>query len=101
MSVFLQADDDNNQLRISVKGAFNFSVYNDFREKYSNDAYRHYDIIINLQDCTLIDSSALGMLLIMKKYFDKNDGEIIISNANREVRNVLDIVHFEKKFTIK
>lgn len=101
MSVSLKKNNENSQLSISVKGPFNFSIYNEFRDKYSDPSYKDFEIIIDLKDCTMIDSSALGMLLIMKKYLDKKDGEVTLINANSDVMNVLDIVHFEQKFTIK
>lgn len=47
-----------------------------------------------------VDSSALGMLLNMKKYLNKEDGEIHIINCNKFVGKILDITNFKKKFSI-
>jgi anti-anti-sigma factor len=101
MSVRVELQEDKNQLTLKLSGQFNFSMYNEFRDAYSDEKYKKYNITIDMQDCSMVDSSALGMLLIMKKYMDKGDGEITISNSNEEVMKVLQIVHFEKKFTIK
>ena len=47
-----------------------------------------------------MDSSALGMLLAMQLHLNKLDGEIHIINANNEVGRILEITHFDQKFSI-
>jgi len=101
MNVSSDIDEEAQQLTIIIFSDFNFNSYNAFRDAYSNEKYLPYKIIIDLSKCTMLDSSALGMLLIMKKFLQKNDGEIEITGANDVVRNVLNIVHFEKKFSIR
>jgi anti-anti-sigma regulatory factor len=47
-----------------------------------------------------MDSSALGMLLNMKKYLNKQDREIRITNCGPTLKKILLIARFDKKFAI-
>ena len=47
-----------------------------------------------------MDSSALGMLLNMKKTIDSQVKTIEISNCQPQLRKILQISRFDKKFDI-
>ncbi len=82
---------------ISVDGRFDFSVHKDFRNAYkdhdSNMSYR-----VNLSKTEYLDSSALGMLLLLKKHAE---GKVVIENPNDEINRVLTIANFHKVFSIE
>jgi len=92
---------DNKVLFIGVKGKFDFSMLNEFRAAYSNDAVKDLNIIVDMRNTSTIDSSALGMLLNMQRYLNKRDGEIEIINCNQDIKKVLNITRFDKKFGVK
>jgi anti-anti-sigma factor len=48
-----------------------------------------------------MDSSALGMLINMKKYWQDRDSNIRIINSSPQVKKIFAISRFDKKFTIE
>ena len=92
---------DNTQLVISVRGIFDFTLLNEFRQAYSNDAVKDVKVVVDLHNTTTMDSSALGMLLNMQQYLGKQDGEIEIINCNQDIEKILRITRFDKKFGVK
>jgi anti-anti-sigma factor len=48
-----------------------------------------------------IDSAGLGMLLNMHSYLEQDDGMIRITNTLPQVRKILIISRFDKKFSIE
>jgi len=101
MSIGAKLSENNELLVISIQGAFDFSMLNDFRVAYSTDVGEQTKIVIDMRDTTSINSSALGMLLNMQRHLKRDDGGIDIINSNDAVRKVFDITHFDKKFNIK
>ncbi len=84
---------------IHVDGQFDFSVVRDFREAYQDLGGK--EITIDLRNTDYLDSAALGMLLNMQSYLEKPDGTIRIVNAMPQIKRVLVIARFEKKFLIE
>ena len=56
--------------------------------------------ILNMSELTYLDSSALGMLLLLKDYAQK-DVNIAIVNCIPEVYKILEIANFDRLFAIK
>jgi len=92
---------DQSTLLISIKGKFDFKLLNEFRHAYSGDALSVKNLVIDMRDTSTIDSSALGMLLNMRRYLEDRDIEIKIINCNQDVLNVFRITHFNRKFLIE
>jgi len=92
---------DNQVLVISIKGIFDFSMLNEFRQAYSTNVDAPVKVIIDMRDTTSINSSALGMLLNMQRHLKKDDREIEIINCNDVVKKIFNITHFNKKFSIE
>lgn len=101
MSINTKLSDDGSSLVISIEGNFDFSLLNTFRQAYVENNEKQVKVIINMRKTLSIDSSALGMLLNMKKYLNKADGEIKIMNCNQVVKKVFHITNFNKKFAIE
>lgn len=102
VNVVTRLSDDNVTFTIAVNGNFSFSLLNEFRNAYSsNEASLAKNVIIDMRMTDTVDSSALGMLLNMKQYLNKADGEIHIINCNKFVGKIFDITNFKKKFTLE
>jgi len=97
MSVAISKSDDGKIVNIKIDGRFDFSVHKDFRNAYKDcsDAEKYR---VNLSETEYLDSSALGMLLLLKKHADSN---VVIESPNDEVKRVLTIANFDKVFTIE
>jgi len=91
---------DGSVLTLVINGKFDFSLLNEFREAYSTVDARRARVVVNLHKVTSIDSSALGMLLNMQRTLGKADSEIALINCAQDVKKILQIVRFDKKFSI-
>jgi len=101
MSILARYSQDTKSYIIEINGKFNFSILTEFRKAYKDEGLSSVEIILDLKGTDAIDSSALGMLLNLQRYFDKPDGEIKIINCNEVIEKVFRITSFDKKFTIK
>jgi len=99
MPVSHSFSEDRNQLTIGVSGKFDFSQVKDFKDAYSESDYKDASYIVDLQETEHMDSSALGMLLNMRKFLG-DDTEISISNSRPQIKKILTISRFDKKFSI-
>jgi anti-anti-sigma factor len=91
-----------NQATVSLSGRFDFNVHRDFKEAYMavlNDAGVQ-SINVNLAGVDYLDSSALGMLLMLRERVQTAGKQISLSNPNETVMKILDIANFKKLFTI-
>ena len=89
---------DGKTLEIVITGDFGFSLYEEFYGAWNrlSDASEY---VINLTKCTNLQSSALGMLLLMKE--QTGDKSIQIISGSPNVDAVIDLAHLERVFVIK
>ena len=101
MSVKQNMSHDGKIMHLSVTGRFDYKITKEFRNSY-NKTTRHKGITyyINLNNTTYIDSSALGILLLLRECAKHNDGRVIIEQPSEQVSQVLKVANFEKLFTI-
>lgn len=100
MSVEVQVSD--NVVTIAVTGSFDISCYEQF-----NDSYREYlspssnIFMIDMAQTTYMDSSALGMLLLLR---DRTGGErsrVLLVNVGESVMEILKVANFNQLFNIQ
>jgi anti-anti-sigma factor len=86
------------QVTIAVTGRFEFQLYDDFRESYAETAGIGVAYKVDLADTEYLDSSALGMLLLLREHAGGAAADIEIIQASPEVRRILDVANFGKLF---
>ena len=95
----IQADTTSDGVKITVEGRFDFSAHKEFREAYESgteaDSYT-----LDMKEATYLDSSALGMLLLLRDHAGGDESSVEIVNCNTEVKKILAISNFEQLFTI-
>ncbi len=99
MSVTINVDSAKNTVTLFVEGAFGFSLVQQFRKAYSE--HKGCRFVVDLRKVDYIDSAGLGMLLNMQKFLEEQDGEIKIINPMPQVKKILLISRFDKKFSIE
>jgi len=93
------ASREGNTVTIHISGHFGFPAYRSFRDAYMpNPAGTQY--VIDLHATEYMDSSALGMLLVLREHAGGERAGIRIERARPEVRQILQTAHFERLFTI-
>ncbi|BDB21155.1 STAS domain-containing protein [Pseudomonas sp. CYM-20-01] len=99
MSVESEVSLDGTKLTIAVKGRFDFGSHQTFREAYERFYKVPNTYIVDLKETTYLDSSALGMLLLLRDHAG-DDADIRVINSNSDVRKILGISNFDKLFDI-
>jgi anti-anti-sigma factor len=101
MTVFLKHDEAVGELRIFVEGRFDFAQHYAFRSIYEefDKSIKYY--VIDLSKTTYLDSSALGMMLLLRDYAGGDTADVRIENVNDEVSELLSISNFSRLFKIK
>lgn len=87
-------------LSIKVGGRFDFGVHNDFREATKLAEGGVKKIEIDLTQTEYLDSSALGMLLVLRDKVSGDPNAIRIIGARDEVKKILRIANFDKLFSV-
>lgn len=85
---------------IRIHGQFDFLLNADFR-----DAYRRFPpeshFILDMTDVEAIDSSALGMLLMLREYAGDEAARIVLRGLSEDVRRVLELSNFDRLFALE
>ena len=100
MSVQVTSSPNAADAVIRVEGRFDFRMNQDFRKCYEALGGATKRITIDLSKVESIDSSALGMLLMMRDKVAGDGKNIRLTNANPTVKRVLTIAKFDALFTI-
>jgi anti-anti-sigma factor len=100
MSIKPTVSDGGNKVTIAVTGKFDFQLYDEFRASYADTTGNGTAYVIDLSDTEYLDSSALGMLLLLREHAGGESSDIEITEASPEVRKILDVANFGKLFKL-
>lgn len=87
---------------IALNERFDFNCVDEFRKAY--EAVQEAQLqgfIIDFRKTHFMDSSALGMLINMQKYWEGKNVVIRIVNTNPQVKKLFSISRLDKKFSIE
>lgn len=87
-------------LSIKINGRFDFGVHNDFREALNLIDSSVKQVEVDLASTEYLDSSALGMLLVLRDKVGIGQAVVKIKNAQNEVKKILEIANFDKLFSM-
>ena len=100
MAVETQYDVAKAMLTIKVVGRFDFAVHQEFRKAIEKIVSTTKVIVIDFYVTDYMDSSALGMLLVLRDKVSATQQTVQLINMKPEVRKILEIAHFDKLFTV-
>lgn len=101
MSVNIDIRDTSNEVYIQVIGRFDFESHEDFSkalEAANSSNYSKFTIDLGAVDD--LDSSALGMLLLLRESAGGENSNISITNCRAEIREILKIANFQQMFNM-
>lgn len=101
MPIHTHRSDDGHCVTIRIEGRFDFSTHQAFRNAYEHEDSRVTQYIVDLSATTYLDSSALGMLLLLRDHAGGDAAQIELHNCNKDVRRILTISNFEQLFSIR
>lgn len=101
MALKKQVSDDGNVLTIGISGRFDISAYKDFGQAYADELDSVSKFVIDMAECEYLDSSALGMLLMLREKTGSETEKIDIINLSPAIKNIFTMANFDKLFNIK
>ena len=101
MSISTEISPTGDRVMIAIKGRFDFSSHQAFRAAYEHADKKIKEYQVDMKETTYLDSSALGMLLLLRDYAGGDSAKINIINCNNDVRKIFTISNFELLFNIQ
>ena len=96
----VQSKQEGNNVTITVSGRFNFNDHASFRSAYKElppDA----TYLLDMSNTEYMDSSALGMLLLLREHAGGDSSKIVIAGCAPDIKKILNIANFQKLFEIR
>ncbi|MEC5388351.1 STAS domain-containing protein [Uliginosibacterium sp. H3] len=87
---------------LSLAGRFDFKAHREFREAVEKLLQQSEGraVQVDMKEVSYLDSSALGMLLMLRDKAKAASRDVALVGVNGNVRQVLDIANFSKLFSI-
>jgi len=87
---------------MEMRGRFDFSAHREFKDAYMSLMQDHSVLVIdvNLSAVDYMDSSALGMLLMLRDRAQAANKEVTLSKPSKVVAQILNVANFPKLFNI-
>lgn len=93
-------EDGGESLVLRVRDHLDASLHKAFREAYEGvEDVRRF--IVDLRDTEHLDSSALGMLLLLREFAKDQGSEVVIRRCRYGASRTLQRVHFHQLFRIE
>lgn len=89
----------DNEVTIVFPLVFDHKARRQFREIYESYP-RKFRYIVDFGKVSMIDSSCIGTLLLLREYVGGEQGDIVLSHCEPGVREPLLAAHFEQLFRI-
>ena len=93
-------DAEHDCLTLQLGECFDFSIHRDFHDACLANEGSARSYVIDLGEVTSMDSSALGMLLLLREHAGADRAEIRIVNAGNDLRSTLRVAGFDKLFVL-
>lgn len=87
-------------LHIMIVGRFDFGVHKEFRDAINLIEPGIKKIEVDLSATDYVDSSALGMLLLLRDKVAADRNAVELKGARADVRKILEIANFNKLFVL-
>jgi anti-anti-sigma factor len=93
----------HNQARLALRGRFDFGSHTQFKQACDQalDDQDVGELVLDMGAVEYLDSSALGMLLLLRDRVTRARKAVAIENCQGTVREVLGIANFQKLFAIR
>lgn len=102
MAMQISISNVNDTTVVRLAGRFDFNEHRGFKAAYEpllqQDGVRRIEI--ELSGIEYLDSSALGMLMLMRERTQAAGKTVVLSKPSETVAQILDIANFGKLFTI-
>lgn len=101
MSITTMANNEKNEVKMKISGRFDFDSHDDFGKVLEmTKSLPDANYVIDLSNVDDIDSSALGMLLLLRDALGGENARLTLVNCKKTVIEEFKVVNFDKMFSI-
>ena len=100
MEIQTQLSEDNKVLTITLLGKFDYTCHQEFQDAYEQAGSSPEKFIVDILEVNSMDSSALGMLLLLRNHAGGDESDVTIVNAKPDVYKLLHTCKFDELFSI-
>ncbi|HNQ04936.1 MAG TPA: STAS domain-containing protein [Thiobacillaceae bacterium] len=95
--------DETHRVLLRLSGRFDFHCHGDFRRAYEEalETSPASLLVLDFTEVDYLDSSALGMLLLLREKADASEKQIVLSGLQGMVKQILDVANFGKLFIVQ
>jgi len=99
MAITVTKSSDGKTITVNLPSEFDFRSHRDFRETHK-DADSTAQYILDFSVTEHIDSSALGMLLLMREGLGNDDARVKLINCRPNIKKLLEMASFHQLFDV-
>ena len=100
MGINITRNSGDNEFNIVISGRFDFSMNNEFRKILSDSSNSGEKYLIDMGAVEDLDSSALGMLLLLREKAGGDSANIKIQKCRPDIMEMLKMANFQTMFDI-
>ncbi len=101
MSITSTPSSDGKTVKIAIGGKCDFNLHRQFRDAYESHKLPGTGFVVDLASTEFMDSSALGMLLLLREYAGGDAASVTLINCGPGIFKILKIVNFQRLFTVE
>ena len=90
---------EGRSVTIALEERFNFEIHREFRDVYAS-CQPNSAFVVDMRKVEYLDSSALGMLLLLREYAGGDKANINIVNCKPMVERIFKVANFDRLFKI-
>ena len=100
MDIQSQLSDDKTTLTLVLSGKFDYTCQQVFQESYEGISPKPERYILDVLEVQSLDSSALGMLLLLRNHAGGDESQVAIVNARPDIHKLLQTCKFDELFDV-
>ena len=101
MALSTQISEDGKVFTIRMSDRFDITTYTDLIESYKDKLGSVSKWILDMAEVEYVDSSALGMLLMLRERAGGENADINIVNLNSDLKKIFTTANFQKLFNME
>lgn len=99
MPLSIEESNDGNTVTLKIPNEFDFRLHKEFREAHK-DIKPGTEFILDFSQTEHMDSSALGMLLLLREEQGNDDANVKIVNCRENIKSLLEMASFNLLFKV-
>jgi anti-anti-sigma factor len=100
MEINSQLSPDLQTLTLTLLGKFDYTCHQVFQNAYEANSPTPKRFVVDILEVPSIDSSALGMLLLLRNHAGGDDSDVMIINIQADVYKLLQTCKFDELFKV-